>query len=85
MRGNTDTAGDITRIPSAQKGKILEGPIFTARRKEKFLEYQTAHVQGPTRPEKVSLFLYTISLAIKIAVFQYLPALTLSGTIEMGK
>lgn len=53
-----------------------------AERKKKFLEYQTANVQGPTLPEKVSLFLYTISLKIKIAVFQYLPALTLSDNSE---
>lgn len=60
-----------------RRARILEGLIFMARRKEKYLEYQTAYVQGPSLPEKVSLFLYTISLAIKIAVFQYLPALTL--------
>lgn len=34
--------------------------------------------QGHALPEKVSLFLYIISLAIKIVIFQYLPTLTLA-------
>lgn len=43
--------------------------------------------QGDAFPEKVSLFLYTVSLALKIVIFQNLPTTQAppSVTMEMGK
>lgn len=52
----TDTADDVARFPSAHKGKTLEGRISPAKRKEKFLDYQTANVQGPPSQKRLAYF-----------------------------